>query len=126
MWGELVAAVALPGAAAPVAAASGLPWQITAALWVAWTLGYASSVVAVHEVLRRQRRRAPGLSLAGLGIVVACASISVRELVVALPLVGLGAVVAIRLPPAKRVRAIGVALVIAATAGAVLALALAR
>jgi YwiC-like protein len=123
LWGELVAAIALPGAAAPVAAASGLPWQTAVALWLAWSIGYASSVVAVHEILRRNRRALPGLALAALAIATASASIYVRELVVAVPLVGLGAFVAIRLPPARRVRAIGVALVVASSAAAVLALA---
>ncbi|CAN5713703.1 hypothetical protein BH11MYX3_BH11MYX3_35060 [soil metagenome] len=122
LWGELVAAVALPGAAAPVAAASGLSWQTAAVLWLAWSIGYAASVVSVHEVLRRNRRAWPGLALAVLAVATGCASVVERELLAALPLVGVGAFVAIRLPSARRVRSIGVAMVVASTGAAALAL----
>ena len=123
--GELVAAAALPGAAAPVAAASGVPWQTAALLWLAWSLGYAASVVAVHEILRRQRRVAPRLLLAIAAAAVAVSAVWVRALWVAVPLVGLSAGLGVRPPSARRVRTIGVALVIASTASVAIAVVLA-
>ena len=51
LWGELVAALTLPGASAPVAVAAGTPWWLAVELWMAWSLGYAAGVLAVHHVL---------------------------------------------------------------------------
>lgn len=120
--GELLAAIALPGAAAPVAAAAGIAWQTAALLWVAWSLGYAASVFAVHEVLRRQRRRLTGILLVALALALATVTALVPALGVSLPLAGISALVCVRPPAAKRVRAIGVALACASAASGVIAM----
>jgi len=61
-----------------------------------------------------------GLVFAGA----ACAVIRLPTFLVSLPLVGLAGAIAVRPPAPKRVRAIGVALVIASVASAALALAI--
>ena len=121
--GELVAAVALSGAGAPVAVAAGASIDAALAVWSVWALGYAASVVAVHQVLAHQRRRGRrpadhlvALGLAGTGVLAASASPA------ALPLVAIAVAVAVVLPPARRLRAIGVALVVASAASAAMLL----
>ncbi len=126
VYGELVAAVALPGAAAPVAVAVGASWPAAAVMWLAWSLGYAAAVIAVHEILRRQRRRVPGALLVVVASVLAWSTSLVPALGAALPLVGVSAAVCVRLPSARRVRAIGVALACASAASVVLALLIVR
>jgi hypothetical protein len=127
--GELVAAVALPGASAPVAVASGLAWPRAAALWAAWTVRYACSVVAVHRVIARHRRAATaadrGLAAAAVGITVAVAALATAAAIAApaVPLAGASAMLLIAPPRATRLRAVGVALVIASIASGALAIA---
>lgn len=121
LGGELVAAVALPGAGALVSVASGLPWPVAAALWAGWALGFAASVIAVHAVLGRKRGRASaarGYLLVTLAVVIA----QVPRLFVALPLVAAAAAIALAAPPPRRLRAIGVALVVASIASGALVL----
>jgi hypothetical protein len=120
--GELVAAVALPGAAAPVAVASGVAVTQALLIWTGWAIGFALVVAAVHRVIachRRARTRlddalvagfaATTLASAGLGFELALAWVP-------LPLAATAAVLALHPPPATRLRAIGVALVIASLA----------
>lgn len=131
LGGELLAAVALPGASAPIAVASGLPWQAAAALWGAWAAGYACSVVAVHRVIARHRRAASaidlGLAAAVVGITLGSAALAraVSLAAAAVPLAAVSAVLLAVPPRATRLRAIGVALVVASVASAAIAIAVA-
>jgi len=146
--GELLAAVALPGAAAPVAVASGLPWRQAAVLWGAWAIGYACTVAAVHRVIARHRRPAaaiasPGgagarsharrcgepidhaLAVATAGVAIAGGALAMTAAMAAaaVPLAGAAAVLLIAPPRATHLRAIGVGLVIASLASGALAIA---
>jgi hypothetical protein len=125
-WGELVAAIALPGASAPVAVAGGASVTAALACWLAWSIGYGASVVAVHHVLAGKRRTRAGdllrLGMLGVtGLLIGIAARPLPALVVAAPLVALAGVIASVTPSARRVRAIGVAMVVASTVSAVLA-----
>jgi hypothetical protein len=119
--GELVAAVALTGAAAPVAVAGGASLAAAFATWAAWTIGFGCSVIAVHRVLARHRReprvldRMVAVALAGVAVIAALVAVA------AVPLCAIATVLVLRPPPATRLRAIGVALVIASLASGVLA-----
>jgi hypothetical protein len=126
--GEIVAAIALSGAAAPVAIAAGGSERDGLLLWLAWALGYAFTVVAVHRVIARHRRSASVidavLAIAALVTFIIC-SIAVAHFYVALPLVGCVFVLAIVAPSATRLRTIGFALLgasIVSTAVGVLAI----
>jgi hypothetical protein len=127
--GELVAAVALSGASAPVAVASGIAERAAIELWAAWAVGYACSVVAVHRVIARHRRpasRVDAFVVAGLAAVLAAViAAASREPIaaVAVPLAAIATAVSIRPPPATRLRAIGVVLVVASIASGAIALA---
>jgi hypothetical protein len=135
--GELVAAIALTGAAAPVQIAGGAAPRVALAIWLGWSLGFAATVLAVRRVIARNKRRparsdriagwtlAPALVVAA----VACAAIGARlpGIAIAAPLAALAAVLVIAHPAATRLRAIGVAIVVAAAgSGAVAVLALTR
>jgi len=66
--GEIVAAVALSGAAAPVGAACGLSAPIVLVCWAVWTAQCVVSTFAVHALVRRhvsgKTLRATGYALA--------------------------------------------------------------
>jgi hypothetical protein len=116
--GEVVAAVALPGLAAPVAVASGFSIMHAVAIWAAWAVGFVASVIAVHRVIARHRKPATVVDRI-LGAVLlaatATAALAVREtstLALALPLLALSTLLALYPPRATRMRAIGVALVV--------------
>jgi hypothetical protein len=119
LGGELIAAIAFPGAAAPVLVASGIPLADAAAIWAAWAIGYACSVVAVHRVLARHRKPvaivdrvlAVGIFAVIAGALVLHAAVPVAG--IAAPLAAVALYLVVRPPPAKRMRAVGVALVIA-------------
>ena len=65
--GEVAVATALSSAGFPVAVASGVLPATAAAAWLAWTLGFAATTLAVEVVLTRARApaRDPGLPAAG-------------------------------------------------------------
>lgn len=114
--GELVAAIALTGAAAPVAIASGVPKLDALVIWLAWSAGFATTVLAVHGVLarhRKTRRIGPELH-AGMLLVVAAGVWMSSNAIVALPLAIASLVVALIKPSAKRLTRVGVAATIAA------------
>jgi hypothetical protein len=119
--GEIVAATALAGAAAPVAVAGGVPACVAAQLWAAWALGLACMVVAVHRVLSRRKRAASWRDHAIAGGLVAV-TIATTQLPVAFPLAAMSAALAIAPPRANRLRAIGVALVVASVVAGALGL----
>lgn len=114
--GELVAATALAGAAAPVAVAAGMPVRDAALVWAAWAIGYAATVVAVHRVITRHKRGPSRADLvARLGVVAVTAGLLAlawqwRHALVALPLAAGSAAVLLVAPPATRLRAIGFSL----------------
>ena len=123
--GEVVAAVALPGAAAPVLVAGGGAAGAALAIWLAWSVGFAATVVAIHRVIARHRRAASPadrvVAAALTAIAAGCVALAwwAPVTAVAAPLAGLAAGLVIAPPPVRRLRAIGVAVVVAACAGAV-------
>ena len=125
--GELVAAVALPGAAAPVAVASGVAPTLALAVWLAWAIGYACTVVAVHRVIARHRRpatridRIAAIGIATIAVAAAALALSFAPALLAVPLALASAVLVVRPPRATYLRAIGVALVVASLATGALA-----
>lgn len=126
--GELVAAIVLPGAAAPVAVASGVSWPTAAILWVAWSFGYACSVVGVHRVIARHKQAASWtdatiVTALATAMIVSCVLVvQTPATAVALPLVAIATLLAIHPPAATRLRAIGVALVVASMVSSSLAI----
>jgi len=122
--GELVAAVALPAAALPVAAAAGVAPRAALEIWIAWAVGYACTVVAVHRVIARHRAAAtwvdPVLAIACAAVAGAGAWLGVLE---AVPLALAASALVIWPPSARRLRAVGVALVIASVAAGAIAVA---
>jgi hypothetical protein len=122
--GELVAAVALPGAAAAVVVASGAAIQTAARLWAAWAVGFACTVIAVHRVIARHRKPATSTDHAIAALLLATAAALTATAFVGAPLAAAAFVLALRPPSASHLRAIGVALVVASIASGALAVAL--
>lgn len=120
--GEVTAAIALTGAALPVAVAGGAPLDVALVRWLAWALGFAATVAAVHRVIARHKRNGGVLDLAlGLGLAgLTGVALHWPALHLAIPLAAV-AVVLVAVPPrASRLRAVGVAITLAAIgAGAV-------
>lgn len=125
LGGELAAAAALAGAAAPVGVAGGMPADLAFRLWAMWTLAFAATVVAVHVVIDSHKRRATGrrwllwsclLAASGAGLVVG-------HMVAAAPLWAAAAAVVVARPRATRLRVVGAILAIVAAASAGLAIA---
>jgi hypothetical protein len=86
--GEIVAAIALSGAAALVLVASGARASAAAALWAAWALGYACTVIAVHRVIARHRAP-PSMADAVAAVLLAVTSAAAILLLVEPTLAGL-------------------------------------
>jgi len=131
VFGELIATSALPGASAPVAVASGVPWQLAATLWGAWAVGYACSVVAVHRVIARHKRAASWLD-AAVATALAIVTVASCTLATVIPTAGVTAPLAViafglavHPPRATRLRAVGVALVVASLVSATISIAVA-
>lgn len=125
LGGELAAAAALAGAAAPVGVAGGMPADLAVELWMMWGLAFAPTVVAVHVVIDTHKRRATGrrwllwsalLAVSGAGLVLG-------RLFAAAPLWAAAAAVVVTRPPATRLRVVGVVLATVAAASAGLAIA---
>jgi hypothetical protein len=117
--GEVVAAVALPGACAPVASASGVDMRSALVLWLAWSAGYVASVLAVHRVIARNRHAVSAVDVVlAIALVGAMATIALLApaLWLAVPLIAISAALVVRPPGAKHLRAVGVALVIGSVA----------
>jgi hypothetical protein len=110
--GELVAAVALSGASAPVAVAAGASLSVAIFVWMTWALGYAWTVVAVHRVIARHRRRAAMIdALAIVGWLAAACALVAFGLWPALPLAACSIGLLILAPAASHLRTIGFVLV---------------
>ncbi len=118
LTGEVLAAIALPAAAIPIAVASGALMERAVEHSLAWSLGYVASVIAVHRVLARNKHPAtaadPAILVALLALIAACIALALHVTPIAwlpLPLVAASCVLVAWAPPAKHLRAIGVALV---------------
>jgi hypothetical protein len=128
--GEVMAAIALPALAVPVAIASGTAHADAVIVWLAWSLGFAASVVAVHRVIARHRAPAARLdrvlAAALVAVLVAiCGVAGVTALaLVAAPLLASSAALVVKPPRASHLRAIGVALVVASAASIAVAVAI--
>jgi hypothetical protein len=124
--GELVAVVVLAGVSLPVAAASGARLADALLLWAAWSFGFAYTIVCVHRVI--DRRRVPisasdfVAAVCGLIGVVALAVASTRyeHARIAMPLALTATVLFAARPSPRRLRAIGIVLVVAALGSLVL------
>ena len=129
--GEVIAAVSLPGASAPVMVASGVSSRTALVVWAAWSVGFVASVVAVHRVIARNRLPADRIDgvlatmIAVATVATALVSVEVRPSGVGIPLLAASAVLLVRPPAARRLRAIGVTLVIASLVSMGLAIAIA-
>jgi hypothetical protein len=127
LFGELVAAVALPAAAIPVAVASGEALRAAMSVAAAWSIGFAMSVVVIQRVIARGRQpRGRMDALVSIGVGCIGGVVIALGLPVAAPLVLASLVVAMWAPPPARLRAIGVALVYAAVVAGGLVIALAH
>jgi hypothetical protein len=129
--GELIAAIALTGAAAPVVVAGGMAPGAALAMWLGWSVGFAATVLAVRRVIARHKRRgrAPqalgwilGPALVAAAVGCAAAGEQVPGIAIAAPLAALAAVLAIAHPAATRLRAIGVAIAVAAAGSGAVAM----
>ena len=122
--GELVAALSLPGAGAVAAAAGGLPVAPAVATWLAWSTGYAATVVVVQRLIagRRDARRWPDRALAAGLAAAGAAAVALGRVEagaeIALPLLAGAAAVALARPHPRELRAIGVSLVVASLVSA--------
>lgn len=126
--GELVAAVVLSGAAAPVAIASGMAWTEAMALWIGWSVGFGCTTFAVHHVIEHHKRarRAPvAPSRTGPMLALATATLAIGAVPLVFPAGALAATsalplgivasgVALLAPSPRRLRAIGFSLLGAA------------
>lgn len=118
--GEIVAAIALTGASAPVVVASGAALSLALHVWLGWAVGFGAMVIAVHRVIARHKRSASrldhALAVALIGLLAVALATRCAALAIAAPLVALAAVLVIAPPPATKLRAIGVASILAAIA----------
>ncbi|MBL8623719.1 MAG: YwiC-like family protein [Myxococcales bacterium] len=131
--GELAAAVGLAGAAAPVAVAGGMRALDALTIWGAWSMAYATTVIAVHHVIARHRRADRGRARLGRWLGVALAGAGLAALIAiapiawfAAPLAAAAVVVLVVTPPATRLRAIGVAFLAISLVAALCAVTAAR
>jgi hypothetical protein len=126
MGGELVAAVALTGAAGVARVASGSAVAPALQAWLGWAIGFGATVIAVHRVMARHKRPAGQIDrvltvglFAGAGLLIATATRCSMSAIAA-PLVLLAAGLVAVPPRATRLRAVGVAIAVTAAVSAVL------
>ena len=118
--GEAVAASALSGGAAPVLVAGGVSLMDAVITWTVWSIGYATTVIAVHHVLEKHRARTATLARIIVVAAIAVASVvagDARALAIT-PLALSSMAIVVMSPSARRVRAIGVAFLIASLVSA--------
>lgn len=112
LLGELVAAITLTGAALPVAVAGGMALRSATWMWAAWAVGYALTVVAVHRVITRHKRRMQGADVSSFAAMLGAAcGLAYLGLAIALPLAAAALALVIVAPSARHLRAIGFVLV---------------
>ncbi len=124
--GEIAAAAALSGAAAPVLVASGTSLCVALAIWGAWSIGYACTVLAVHRVIARHKAKASWRDLVVATVLSAACAIGLVLLArgsllgASVPL-ALGSLALVARPPrATYLRTIGIALCVASAGSGVL------
>lgn len=95
--------------------AGGASLAVALLAWAAWAAGFCASVAAVHRVLDKQR----ALILAAVMMAAAVAAVvhAAPPLYAAVPLLVLAAGIAARPPHPRKLRAVGVAFLVAALAG---------
>ncbi len=122
--GEVVAVIALAGAAAPVAVASGVPQLDALVIWLAWSAGFATTILTVHGILARHRDpKRTDLEVHAVMLVVVAAGVWMSSTaIVALPLAIASMIIALIKPSAKRLSRVGIAATIAAATSAGLAI----
>lgn len=117
--GEIAAAAALSGTAAPVLVASGASFCTALAVWGAWAVGFACTVLAVHRVIARHRAAASWqdtiLGIALLAVTIAAVIVLARGSLVgaAAPLAAASLALVARPPRATYLRTIGIVLCVA-------------
>ncbi len=126
--GECVAAIALAGAAAPVAVAGGMNLRDALVIWSAWSLAYAATVIVVHHVIAHHRR-ASSLANAGSGLAVVLLCGTLAAWITAFPLASFAIPLAIAAvlvliwaPRATHLRAIGVSFLVSSVVAALCAI----
>lgn len=128
MSGELVAAVALCGAAVPVAVAGGMAIGDALVMWCAWSLAYVTTVIAVHHVIARHRgSKDPGHAGrwgALIGVALGTLIVFASTAWFAAPLVVVALAVIVLTPPATRLRTIGFTFLAGSAMSAICAIAL--
>jgi hypothetical protein len=121
--GEILAGAALSAGSLPVAIASGVSIATASSAWIAWTIAFAASTVAVRAVVAHARtrvgwfRRAAGplalalatFALARAGLVTALAAAG------AAPMLVVAIALAVAPPPPAALRRVGWALVAASS-----------
>ncbi|HEX7835944.1 MAG TPA: YwiC-like family protein [Kofleriaceae bacterium] len=126
LLGEVIAAIALTGAGAPVLVASRAAPPRALAIWLGWAAGFAASVVAVHRVMARHKRPASSVDRALAAGLIALAALCIATAarspasLLAAPLVSFAALLVIAPPPASRLRAVGIAIASAGAASGLL------
>jgi hypothetical protein len=107
---------------------AGVDRRHAAAIWIAWSVGYACSVLGVHRVIARHRRAAGQLdrllALALGGITLASIALSAWAPIAILsaPLAAVSTGLALRPPRATRLRVVGLVLVFASVLSGSMAL----
>lgn len=120
--GEIAAAITLSGASAAVLVAAGSTSCTALGVWGAWSIGYASTVIAAHRVLARHRSPASWRDAAAALALVAASVTAIALLVhgslvgAASPLAVISFCIVLRPPRATYMRAVGVAFAVASVA----------
>jgi hypothetical protein len=123
--GELAAAVALTGASAVVLVAGGVALRAALVWWLGWALGFGSTVVAVRRVIARHKRPAAAIDrVCAVGFAAATAGVLLAPVApISVPLTAAATVLVVVPPRASRLRAVGIAIAVIATASGLLAVA---
>jgi hypothetical protein len=126
--GEIIAAVALAGAGAPVAVAGGMNLRDALVIWFGWSLAYAATVVVVHHMIARHRHaRSPADARSGIVVVLLCVTLVAWSAAFPLarfatPLAFAVVLVLIWVPRATRLRAVGIAFLASSVVAALCAI----
>jgi YwiC-like protein len=121
--GELAAAAALCGPSTVVLVAGGTSLPTAFALWFAWGIGYAATVIAVQHVIashRTEPQRAVPLAmcLSAVGLIGITAATVDSRILVGAPLALASCAIIARTPAASRLRAVGIVLAAISSFGA--------
>lgn len=110
--GELVAVVALTGAAVPVAAAGGGATTTVLYHWLGWAVGYACAVAVVHRVIARGKAPRSTIDVVLALVILAVGGVlAANGILVGVPLALCAAIVAALAPRPAKLRTIGFVMV---------------